>query len=318
MQKTDGKGRIVGQERGEYQVLVGDQVYPGAVSGRFHHEALRESDYPCVGDWVELSLEGGRAVITSVEERKSLFLRRQAGSESREQAVASNVDTVLICTSLNGDLNLRRLERYLAAVWNSGARPVIVLTKGDLCAQAEAERDRVSAAAPGVTVVVTSPERGAGELAPYLGAGQTVAFVGSSGVEKSTLINRLLGEDRQSTGGLRDDDRGRHTTTRRSLFALPGGCFVIDTPGMRELGLWDASEGLSRAFADLEELSAGCRFRDCTHQNEPGCAVRAAVERGELDPARLRSYQKLLRENDRAAKEKKFREISRINKKAKR
>ena len=317
--------RVVLQERGEYRIANAHGERTAQVSGLFRFEAVAVSDYPAVGDYVTAVFSGGEAaVIHRVLPRKSVFLRKAAGNAHTEQVVAANVDTAFVCMSLNNDFNPRRLERYLSAVWDGGATPVVLLTKTDLCADPAALRAQAERVAPGVEILELSAKTSdiPTLLAPYLAAGQTASFVGSSGVGKSTLINSLLGAPLLKTNGLRNDDRGRHTTTRRALFALPGGAMVIDTPGMRELGLWDADEGLSAAFSDVEALAARCRFRDCTHTSEPGCAVRAALARGELDEARLQSFLCLRTENAYAldaagylaAKEKKFREISRTNK----
>ena len=226
--------------------------------------------------------------------------------------------------SLNHDFNLKRLERYLSVAWESGAIPVIVLTKADLCADLAQFMDAVSSVAPGMDVVVTSAleREGYERILPYIRDGKTVALIGSSGVGKSTLINRLLGENRLDTNGLRNDDKGRHTTTRRELFLLERGGMVIDTPGMRELGLWNADDGVNQAFAELDALAGMCRFRNCSHSGEPHCAVRAAIEKGQLSEDRLLSYQKLKAENRyvedtkqyQAEKKQKFKKISIINK----
>ena len=317
--------RVAMQERGLYRVLgeYGEQT--AVVSGRFQHEVLTLSDYPAVGDYVMAELNGGdTAVIQRLLPRRSLFVRRAAGSAKSEQAVAANVDTVFLCMGLNNDFNLRRLERYLSVAWDSGAVPVVVLTKADLCADLEEKLAEVKNTAIGVDIIVTSSKEddGYSQITPYITEGKTFAFVGSSGVGKSTMINRLLGEERQGTNGLRSDGRGRHTTTRRELLLLPNGATLIDTPGMRELGMWDSESGIETTFADIEALAAACRFGDCTHTGEPGCAVQAALESGELSKERWHSYKKLCAENTYegssesylAAKEKKFKNISKINK----
>jgi ribosome biogenesis GTPase len=231
--------------------------------------------------------------------RRTAFSRRAAGRWTDEQIVAANVDTVLLVTSLNRDFNLRRIERYLALAWESGANPVVVLNKADLSADPGAWRLETASATAGVPVVITSAARGDGlsDLAEIVRNGGTTALLGSSGVGKSTLINALLGDSRQHVREIREgDDRGRHGTTSRQLFLVPGGGVLIDTPGMRELQLWDAQSGLEHAFADIDELARTCRFRDCSHDAEPGCAVTGAVAEGRLDSGRLDSYRRLQRE----------------------
>jgi ribosome biogenesis GTPase / thiamine phosphate phosphatase len=271
------------------------------VAGRLRHEAAGPQDFPAVGDWVAASFPAGdgRAVVHAVLPRRTRFSRKMPGSVTEEQVLAANVDTVFLVGGLDGDFNPRRLERALVLAWESGADPVILLSKADLAADVEARRREAEAVAGGMAVHVVSSLRGEGLAAvrAYLGVGRTVALLGSSGVGKSTLINRLLGEERFATASVRaHDDRGRHTTTHRELVVLPEGGLVIDTPGLREIQLWSAAGGLERAFDDVQSLAAVCRFTDCAHESEPGCAVRAAEADGRLSPERLQSYFKLQRE----------------------
>ena len=291
--------RITLQEKGLYQLVAACGEKLAEVSGRFRYEAEVISDYPAVGDFVMADWnEGGNAVIHQVLHRKSCIVRKAAGNARQEQVVAANVDAIFLCMALNNDFNIRRLERYLSIAWDSGATPVIVLTKADLCDDLHDKRRQVEDVAIGVDILVTTAvaEDGYAQVLPYVTQGRTVAFIGSSGVGKSTLINRLLGEERLDTNGLRNDDKGRHTTTHRELLLLPDGGMVIDTPGMRELGMWDASEGLADAFADVEKYLGRCRFSDCRHESEPGCAIKAAIAAGELDPMRWESYKNLKEE----------------------
>ena len=317
--------RVVLQEKGQYRIVGSMGARQAIMSGKLRYEAEASSDYPAVGDYVMADWnEAGSAVIHRVLPRKSVILRKAAGTGKSEQVVAANIDTVFLCMSLNNDFNLRRMERYLTIAWDSGATPVVVLTKADLCSDLEEKRAAVETIATGADLIVTSAmeQDGYCQILPYLKNGKTVAFVGSSGVGKSTLINRLLGEERLETDGLRNDDKGHHTTTHRELLTLPCGAMVIDTPGMRELGMWDSAEGLEKAFSDIELLATACRFKNCTHTNEPGCAVNAALADGTLSEERWQSYQNLRTENAYAedaesylaAKEKKFKEISKTNK----
>jgi ribosome biogenesis GTPase len=255
-------------------------------------------DRPIVGDWVAVVEGQGRAIIHHVFQRRTAMLRRAAGTQARGQVVAANVDLFFVVTSANRDFNPRRLERYLTAVWDSGAEPVIVLNKVDLGADVDAMVDSIGVVGLGVPMVRTSArtEVGLEELRGFLAPGRTVGLVGSSGVGKSSLINRLLGRDALEVRELRDHDKGRHTTTRRELIDVPTGGMVMDTPGLREVGLIEDEVGMDASFAEIAELAEECRFRDCVHQGEPGCAVAEAVATGRIDEARLASYHKLKRE----------------------
>ena len=296
-------GRVVAQQKGAFTLVCERGEFGARVSGKFRHAALEPAAFPAVGDYVMFTPTDGEAVVYRLLPRRSAFLRRAAGTQSGEQVVAANIDTAFLCMSLNNDFNLRRMERYLALSWDSGAVPVIVLTKADLCGDIAEKRAALGSIAAGVDIVVCSafaPDV-CSQLASYLTPGKTVVFVGSSGTGKSTLINRLLGESQLRTDGLRKKDRGKHTTTHREMFRLPGGALVVDTPGMRELGMREADKGIDAAFEDIEKIATDCRCSDCTHTGEPGCAVRAALDGGTLSAQRVASYQKLKAENEYAA-----------------
>jgi len=256
--------------------------------------------FPTVGDFVRIEyVENGDSRILATLPRKTVFTRREPGPIPREQPVAANFDYVFILQSLNHDFNPKRLERYLTLSWQSGATPVILLTKADLAEDYWEYLTQVERVAPGVHTHVVSAHTGYGllRLNAYLQPGKTVVFLGSSGVGKSSLVNSLAGKETMAVGEIREDDsRGRHTTTHRQLLMLPSGAMVIDTPGMRELGMWEAAEGLRDAFSDVEQYLGRCRFSDCRHQTEPGCAIKGAIAAGELDVSRWESYQKLKEE----------------------
>ncbi len=298
-------GRIAREHTHLYLIYSAQGELLGEVSGKFRHEAVSRQDFPVVGDWVVLGIRDGedRATIHRVLPRFSKFSRKAAGPNTEEQVVAANVDTVFLVTSLNNDLEPRRIERYLIRAWDSGANPVIVLSKSDLVSAEELDEKirLVEAAAVGVPVHAVSSQLGTGleQLKSYLQPGQSVALLGSSGVGKSTLINYLVGHQVLEVQEIRTgDDKGRHTTTHRELIVLPDGGVVIDTPGMRELQLWaeESGQGVVGTFGDIEALASRCAFSDCKHDTEPRCAVKQAIADGELDRKRLDSYRKLQKE----------------------
>jgi ribosome biogenesis GTPase len=291
-------GRIVVQHRDSYLVLTDQGELRGRISGRLLHEAA-EGGYPAVGDWVALALNpaDGDATLHAVLPRRTAFVRRAVTDSSQGlQVIAANIDVVFVVTSLNADLNSRRIERYLAAAWQSGARPVVVLTKSDLSDDPQGQAAEIAALAADCTVLTISARQGLGldSILGQLAPGETGVLIGSSGVGKSTLVNALLGEARMAIDTIRDgDDHGRHTTSHRQLILLPGGGLILDTPGIREVGLVDADEGVGAVFDDIEQLIQDCRFNDCRHDNEPGCAIQAALRGGGLDRARWDHFQKL-------------------------
>ena len=292
--------RVTLELKGYCEVTGAEGARLGECSGKFIHAAKAPADYPAIGDWVAVTVQPGdaqRVAIHAVLPRRTKFSRRAAGLEILEQVVAANIDTVFLVSSLDGNHHLHRLERYLAAAWASGAEPVVILNKADLAEDnVDGLRQAIADVARQIPVFVISAQtrRGLKALAPYLRPGQTVAFLGSSGVGKSTIINRLMGEKIQFTQEVREsDNKGRHTTTQRELLVTPDGAIIIDTPGMREIQPWDAAAGLAGAFEDVAKIAAGCKFRDCRHTVEPGCAVRAALESGALESLRWQGYLRL-------------------------
>jgi ribosome biogenesis GTPase / thiamine phosphate phosphatase len=295
--------RVVLEHTHIYRVVTADGELLARVSGRLRHRAANRADFPTVGDWVAIApaRHAGDARIMAVLPRRSRFSRRAAGDPTEEQVVAANIDTVFLVAGLDGDFNPRRIERYLLVAAESGASPVIVLNKADVVPAPDALAASVRALAPHIPIHVVScriPES-IEVLRQYLGHGQTGALLGSSGVGKSTIVNRLVGHDLLRTQDVRESDsRGRHTSTARQLVRLPGTGVLIDTPGMRELQLWDTGETGAGAFDDIDTLADGCRFRDCRHQQEPGCSVRLAIAAGDLPVERLESYHKLKSEQE--------------------
>jgi ribosome biogenesis GTPase len=290
-------GRIAVQHRGAYDVLTELGELRCDVAGRLYEESNSPADLPAVGDWVAIAprAEEGGGTIQAVLPRRTKFSRKTAWQATEEQVLAANVDVVFIVTSLDEDLNLRRLERYLILARESGAQPVVLLTKSDLASDPDGALAVVEPIAADVPVHVLSSVTGEGldAVRAYLRPGVTAALLGSSGVGKSTLVNTLAGDELLETQELRSGGQGRHTTVRRELVQLPGGALVIDTPGMRELQLWVADEALEETFDDVTSLFAHCRFSDCSHESEPGCAVKAALADGTLAPERWDSYLKL-------------------------
>jgi ribosome biogenesis GTPase len=288
--------RVVVEHRGAYQLLGEDGACSAEVTGRLRHAALDKRGLPAVGDWVVLDADGR---IDAILARKNAFVRKAAGERSEPQVIAANVDTVFVVTSANADFNPRRVERYIAAIRDTGSQPLLVINKADLCDDLEALVASLGGAGAGLPVARVSAlaRRGLEQLLPYLVPGATVALVGSSGVGKSTLVNWLLDKEAQATGDIREHDaRGRHTTTHRELVLLPSGAALIDTPGMREFSPWADDADVDESFADIEALAKSCRFVDCQHQGQPGCAVEHALATGALDPARLAHHGKLQRE----------------------
>jgi ribosome biogenesis GTPase len=293
--------RIVRVNKGKYIAWNGTGEFSCEVTGKFKFQAKGKGSFPTVGDWVVASVipNEQKAIIHALLPRKSAFSRKTAGPSSAEQVIAANIDTVFIVSGLDQNFNLRRIERYLTLAWDSGVVPVVLLNKSDLCPDAEVKKGEVEAIAPGVDVCMISAKQQSGMavLSDHIQTGKTIAFIGSSGVGKSTIINALLGTDRLAVSEVSElGSRGRHTTTFRELIIIPSGGMVIDTPGMREIQVWGDETGLKQAFDDIEELAKNCRFKNCAHETEPGCAVQEAELNGSLESKRLENYLKLKKE----------------------
>jgi ribosome biogenesis GTPase / thiamine phosphate phosphatase len=305
-QPTLRAARVVAQLRGVLVLADGESDYEGRPAGRLRHEASNALDLPAVGDWVafEPAVGGSIVLVRAILERRSAFVRKAAGEGTEPQVVAANVDRILLVTPLGQPLNLRRLERFLAFARETRAEAWILLSKADLVTPEEAELALRQCAELGVPARLVSVRRGEGlpDLVETLEPGRTYALVGASGAGKSTLANALAGQEKMRTGQVLDDGRGQHTTSHRELLRLPQGALLLDTPGLRELQVWDLDETLTATFEDIEALAANCRFGDCRHRAEPGCAVLAAVESGALEASRLESLRKLEGENAAAAR----------------
>jgi ribosome biogenesis GTPase len=295
------EGFITAVQRERYEVHVSGANYYARLKSGVYYSGLHEEKFPTVGDYVELEYNSlGDSLIVKTKERKSKFSRKDPDVGMGEQIIAANFDYVFIMMSLNYDFNLRRLERYITTSWQSGARPVILLTKADIAEDVEKKMEMVYQIAEGTEVYPISSMTGEGmdQLKKYLQPGMTIVFLGSSGVGKSTLTNYLLGKEVADTGEIREDDsKGHHTTTHRQLFILNNGSRIIDTPGMRELGMWIVDEGMENGFVDVVNLAMQCKFSNCTHTNEPSCAIIEALENGTLTSARWKNYLKIQKES---------------------
>jgi ribosome biogenesis GTPase / thiamine phosphate phosphatase len=297
-------GRVLAEHRGAYSVLSAQGQLWAQITGKMRHEAASRADLPTTGDWVVAEIhDGDQASIHAVLPRRTRFSRNIAGKATDEHVIAANIDVSFLVASLEREVNLRRIERYLTLAWSGGTDPVIVLTKSDLAGDPEDivyELGRVETIALGVPVLLTSSETGAGveDLRDVLAGSRTGVLLGSSGAGKSSLVNALIGDTAQQVDEVRSDGKGRHTTSRRELIALPGGGVIVDTPGLRGLKLWNHGEESTSTFADVDELASGCKFNDCRHDSEPGCAVRAGIADGTIGKQRLDDWRKLQRELD--------------------
>jgi ribosome biogenesis GTPase len=294
-------GRITQVQRKSCIALTENGEIEVRVSGKFRYDTFEKGSYPVVGDWVGIKKEfnDDKGVIQAVLPRRSKFSRKVAGKVTEEQIIVANVDIVWIVSGLDNDFNIQRIERYLTLASESGSKPVVILNKSDICNDPDAKIEQVKRIAPSTPIHSISAElnQGLDILNQYLGKGKTIALIGSSGAGKSTIINRLLGVDRQKVGAVRkSDSHGRHITTYREMIMLPNGGMIIDNPGMREIQLWSKGESLNDVFKDIEEIAQQCRFRDCMHESEPGCAIKDALDKGELDPRRYTHYLKLRKE----------------------
>lgn len=293
-------GRVSKEHKNIYNVILSSGVVTAKVSGKFEYKTNSKTDYPAVGDWVVLEGDSSfeNHIIKGILTRKGIFTRKVAGDRTDEQIIASNVDYLFICMSLNNDFNIRKLERYITIAYNSGAIPVIILTKSDLCSDIELKLDMVKEVAIGIDIKVTSSylDSGIDEIQTYIKCGTTIAFTGSSGVGKSTLINTLSGEKIQEIGSIRNDDRGQHVTTYRSLIQLKNGGVLIDTPGMREIQILDIDENIEGSFSDINEIIGLCKYSNCSHKTEDECEIIERIKNGKLDIKRYNSYLKLKKE----------------------